>query len=182
MNQVVADSNYTQTSFFEFERNFSEKTWLPQLKAHFPIALVLFVVYTIATFLGLRFMGKRQPFNLRYALVLWNSAFAVFSIVVSSRVIPERIHVVQNYGWEHSMCKLESYTGPIALWGACVFPLSKIVLLGDTLFVIMRKQELTVLHWWHHISTTLYTWYMTGERQVSQLLIMHSNNMCIDRD
>ena len=82
------------------------------------------------------------------------------------RVVPERWYVVCTHGWVHSVCALESYTGPVALWRSCLFVLSKIALLGDSMFIILRKQDLSVLHWWHHISTLVYTWYMTGERQV----------------
>ena len=82
------------------------------------------------------------------------------------RVVPERWYVVGTYGWVHSVCALESYTGPVTLWGSCLFVLSKIALLGDSVFIVLRKQDLSVLHWWHHISTLVYAWYMTGDRQV----------------
>ena len=98
-----------------------------------------------------------------------------FSLVC--RVVPERWYVVHTHGWVHSVCALESYTGPVALWGSCLFVLSKIALLGDSVFIVLRKQDLHAVHLWHHISTLVYTWYMTGERQVGTYIIdINSHN------
>jgi hypothetical protein len=44
-----------------------------------------------------------------------------------------------------------------------MFVLSKLPEFGDTLFIVLRKQPLIFLHWYHHILTLLYSWYAFKE-------------------
>lgn len=39
-----------------------------------------------------------------------------------------------------------------------MFGWSKLVELGDTLFLVAKKRPLTALHLWHHASVYVYTW------------------------
>lgn len=44
-----------------------------------------------------------------------------------------------------------------------LFILSKLPELGDTMFIVLRKQPLIFLHWYHHMLTLMYCWYAFKE-------------------
>ena len=37
--------------------------------------------------------------------------------------------------------------------------LSKVLELGDTMFIVLRKSQLNFLHWYHHTTALVYCWY-----------------------
>lgn len=40
-----------------------------------------------------------------------------------------------------------------------IFCISKVPELIDTLFIVLRKQKLIFLHWFHHATVLIYAWY-----------------------
>ena len=158
------ESNYSQAAFLTVEEHFSERDVVEFLIRTSPVTWVISAIYVAAIFGLQRYMRHRPPLNLRPALVAWSAFLAVFSIIGACRLIPERFHAVQNYGWTFSVCTMELHSGPVGFW-TFLFVLSKILELGDTLFIILRKQKLIFLHWYHHIIVLIFAFYTPAWEQ-----------------
>ena len=167
MMQGIPDSmiDLNQTAFLPIESDWKEKYVFMWLQRAYPAAWVCAFGYVLTVFALGRFMQNRPAFELRRTLVLWSGTLAIFSAFGAARTIPERSHVLSTHGWSHSICYNEYYTGPIALWNG-LFVLSKVYEFGDTIFIILRKQKLIFLHWYHHATVLLFSWYMAGHSQV----------------
>ncbi|CAG7819990.1 unnamed protein product [Allacma fusca] len=116
-------------------------------------------LYLILTFVGRKFMESRPPFQISSFMVWWNVLNALFAFVATIRAAPEVLHLaLKPDGVYNVVCKLDGHSYATSFWWL-MFVLSKFVELGDTAFIIMRKQPLSILHWWHHSTTLLITWY-----------------------
>merc|ERR1712055_1219947 len=105
-------------------------------------------------------MADRSPFQLRGLLTAWNIFLAVFSIMGAARTLPEFIYTISTQGFYHSLC-IPSFIEQDRVSGfwTWMFVLSKVPELGDTVFIVLRKQQLIFLHWYHHVTVLLFSWY-----------------------
>ena len=134
---------------FTFEREFdvwSAKQWSQD---HWmPLVASSGVLYLVIVFSGSALMASRAPFQLRGLLAAWSTLLATFSIIGFVRTAPELVHTLVYGGIKESVCNpsfLESNKAS-AFW-MWLFVLSKIPELGDTVFIVLRKQKLIFLHW-----------------------------------
>lgn len=125
-------------------------------------------VYMLFIFVGQYYMQSRERFELRGTLVVWNTCLASFSFMGACRTLPEFIHVLRNYGLYHSVC-VPSFIEQDRVSGfwTWMFVLSKLPELGDTVFIVLRRQPLIFLHWYHHITVLLYSWFSYTEYTAS---------------
>ncbi|CAG7838170.1 unnamed protein product [Allacma fusca] len=115
-------------------------------------------MYLLAIFAGQKVMKNFDAFKLRPALLVWNTFLAIVSIIGFCRTFPETLYnLKQPSGLYMTICTYDIHNYATGFW-ALVFTLSKIFELGDTAFIILRKQKLIFLHWYHHISVIMLTW------------------------
>lgn len=119
------------------------------------------LVYLAAVFLGRRWMRYRKPYSLRRELAVWNAALALLSIVGFVRLTPSLMEKLTEEGFASSVCSTRKVANPNVFWIA-VFALSKVVEFGDTMFIVLRKTPLMFLHWYHHFTVCLFSWYMAS--------------------
>lgn len=124
----------------------------------------LFMVFTLPSLLK---QLKVKPIQLKGLVAFWNLLLSVFSFVVLVGVgVPySRLWASEDMldvfcgsgaGWKH----LFSAGNPNGmLFWAYMFALSKYAELFDTLFLILRQKPVNFLHWFHHATVLLYTWF-----------------------
>uniref|UniRef100_A0A023FB42 Elongation of very long chain fatty acids protein n=1 Tax=Triatoma infestans TaxID=30076 RepID=A0A023FB42_TRIIF len=154
--------------FFNFEEEFIHQDTRVWMTKNWTISFYFCALYMVLIFGGQYYMQSRPRFNLKGVLCIWNSLLAAFSIMGACRTAPELFHVLKNYGLYHSIC-IPSYIELDRVAGVWTwfFVLSKLPELGDTIFIVLRKQPLIFLHWYHHITVLLYSWFSYTEYTAS---------------
>lgn len=149
---------------FEFESEFNHFNYRKWMTENWTVAFYYVGIYMAFIFGGQYYMQNRPRFEMRRTLIVWNCALAAFSIMGACRTLPEFFHVLRNYGIYHSIC-VPSFIEQDKVSGfwTSMFVLSKLPELGDTVFIVLRKKPLIFLHWYHHITVLLYTWYSFTE-------------------
>jgi len=133
-------------------------------------------IYVVLVFAGRYLMSSRAPFKLNRLLTVWNIALASMSIYAFARVAPEFFNVLLGpNGFHNSICEWPAHNGATAFW-SFVLLLSKVVELGDTAFIVLRKQNLLFLHWYHHVTTLMSWWIMYYHYEPVQMwyIVMNS--------
>jgi len=169
--EVPCENHYLEP--FEFENlNLSYcRRWMGQ---NWTLSVYASAIYILLIFTGRHWMKSRSPFSLRRRLFLWNLILALFSIFGFLRTFPEINYVLKTTGFYRTVCERKDHNSATAFWG-WFMTLSKLLELGDTAFVVLRKQPLIFLHWYHHITVLVYCWITYEEYDPSLRWFMTMN-------
>ena len=160
--------NYDPLLFLRFEwENISDEAYFSHAKFYFNyywLAFPISLAYLITIVVLERWMKKRQAFHLKTPLIMWNFALAVFSIYGAFRAVPALISDLAHESTVATLCyvSINCETCRHFRMFIYVFAYSKVVELGDTLFLVLRKRPVIFLHWYHHITVLWFTWYATS--------------------
>ncbi|KAH7717966.1 GNS1/SUR4 family protein [Aphelenchoides avenae] len=132
------------------------------------------ILYLIAVQQLERWMRPRPPMQLKGALTVWNGGLALFSILGAIRTTEEFAHTMLNEGLYRSLCYCFDPTSVSAHW-FLFFAISKVVELGDTVFLAVRKRKLTFLHCYHHCTVLVYTFHSGAEHLAAGRWFMWMN-------
>lgn len=116
------------------------------------------LAYVAVIFSLQRWMKGRERYDLRRPLFMWSLTLALFSAYGFYVSGTAHIHLLFTQGWRASVCDEIMVTGRRGLW-SFVFCFSKFPELFDTVFIVLRKQKLIFLHWYHHVTVFIYCWY-----------------------
>lgn len=143
----------------EVMRRFFQRYW--------HLSIYISFIYLLFIYFLRKYMNSRSPFHLRSVAIIWNGILAIFSIICTLRVTPVYYHQLTRNSFYFLVCdkSLVERTPTLVLWGT-LFTFSKIWELGDTILIILRKQNLMFLHFYHHVVAVTAIWYATY-REVS---------------
>ena len=139
----------------EFVNNFNLDYWQKWHSKNWTICIWFAFSYIVAVHFGLAYMKDRKPYQLRLPLAVWNGVLGVFSITGSFVMVPEILKVLKNDGFRRACCENSFVKDNQVLFWSWLFVWSKVLEFGDTAFIILRKQKLTFLHWYHHAMTVI---------------------------
>ncbi|NWT08802.1 ELOV6 protein, partial [Vireo altiloquus] len=121
-------------------------------------SFIISFIYLVLVFGIQHFMKERRPFSLRAPLTLWSFSLTLFSFIAACRVWKQMVFLLRTKGFKRSVCTQAFYVHPVSKLWIYLFVLSKLVELGDTLFIVLRKKKLIFLHWYHHLATFILAW------------------------
>jgi len=177
-NTTLYSNNETYPHIFGFERLFDSKEYVDSLmnwmNTNWTLSIKYSLVYIILVFAGKSYMQNRPRYELRLPLIIWNIILAVFSIIGTIRVWPDFVYTIRKHGIVHSVCD-NSYAYGITGFWSFMFVMSKLPELVDTLFIVLRKQELIFLHWYHHATVLMYCWFSYKDYTASGRWFMTMN-------
>lgn len=137
---------------FDAEKSveFSHKYW------HW--SLFFSAAYLVSIFALKRWMRDREKYDLRRPLFFWSLCLSLFSFWGFYICGIEYLKYFYYNGWERTTCDRVLTSRRLGLW-SFLFCFSKFPELVDTYFIVLRKQKLIFLHWYHHITVYIYCWY-----------------------
>jgi len=163
----MAENNYNTTGVWPENDTPLNSYLIKTLDDHWRLCFKSAAVYVVAIFSGQWLMKRYTRFGLSNLLALWSGALAIFSILGSLRMVPHLFNTVRYEGFHASVCESGWMDLPVIQFWTSLFSISKIIELGDTVFIVLRKQPLIFLHWYHHITVLIYTWYSYTDRTSS---------------
>lgn len=119
------------------------------------------MLYVIAIFGGQAIMKKYERFDLKFPLAYWNLSLSIFSFMGMVRVVPHFFYLMYTKGFHEVACGAPEplYGDGAAGFWVQAFIISKLFELIDTAFIVLRKRPLLFLHWYHHVTVLLFTWF-----------------------
>ncbi|XP_033097545.1 elongation of very long chain fatty acids protein 6-like [Anneissia japonica] len=150
----------TPQDLFVFEKQFDTLAWRKWLEQNWTYSILIAAIYIPAVFTGINIMKDRRPFNVRYPLIFWNILLGIFSIAGACRSVPVMINVLIHDGWYQSVCDSKYFWPEYSGIWSVLFVLSKVPELGDSVFIILKKQKMQLLHWYHHATVLICVFYL----------------------
>ncbi|XP_064632785.1 very long chain fatty acid elongase 6-like [Lineus longissimus] len=167
IDSMITGVNRTVAVVFDFEKKWlseTEPSFMNWMLKNWTMCFIYSLVYIAIVHCGRMYMENRPRYELRPALTMWSAILGAFSLMGAIRTWPELIYSIYEHGVQHSVCSPSYFYDPVTAFWSFMFTVSKVYELGDTMFIVLRKQQLIFLHWYHHVTVLIYVWYSYTER------------------
>jgi len=147
--------------YFDFEKEYDPLPVLQWMQQNSMVPVFACAAYGALILWGQHAMSKREPWNWRRTMAVWNLGLSVFSWIGMFRTLPQLAHNLYYMSFRDNLCldpRATYGSGSTGLW-VQLFILSKFPELIDTFFIVIHKKPLIFLHWYHHITVLLYCWH-----------------------
>jgi len=140
--------------------------WIRDASGYFDNNFALYATAAIADYpllyLGQVVMHEKKAVKVpALVLFLWNFFWAVFSGACFYHIAPVIIQQTQLHGFKDGVC-YDTYieVSPTANLFRFFFIAAKLFEMGDTVWLVLRKKPVILLHHWHHLTVMLYCWHI----------------------
>jgi hypothetical protein len=142
--------------------------WSRWTSEHWEIPIAATIAYLVLLRVLTDFMARRDKFQMKY-LYLWNLGLSLFSCAGVVYCVPRLLAGENNglftRGPYASVCSHASVYGfGKAGFFVAAFIYSKLAELFDTLWLVLGKRPVILLHWYHHFTVLLYCWHSYSAR------------------
>uniref|UniRef100_F6UJ69 Elongation of very long chain fatty acids protein 6 n=1 Tax=Monodelphis domestica TaxID=13616 RepID=F6UJ69_MONDO len=141
---------------YEFEKQFNENEAIQWMQENCSTSF-LFAGRFLCLVFSFRYMLRLRSFH-SLGKPIWIYTTATFCPPIYYHLIFFFIFMVFTKITSVSTC-ISPYFRNLLKEMFFVTKKSFLSCLGDTIFIILRKQKLIFLHWYHHITVLLYSWY-----------------------
>lgn len=167
-------TDYKHSYVLPFERLDNSMEITLALQRHWHWSILLSLLYYAVIRLLANTMRNRKPFQLRTALFLWNTSLALFSLVAFIRFSEDVLYQLVHHGLVHTIC-YSCHPNRVAAFWAFLFLISKVVELGDTLFLVLRKKPIIFLHYYHHMAVLVCSAHVGADNAAPAMLFIPMN-------
>ncbi|GMR46567.1 hypothetical protein PMAYCL1PPCAC_16762 [Pristionchus mayeri] len=169
--------NHTELGEILTEEVFNYKRASKWMDDHVGLAVQAVIVYLVLIFSIKFWMRNRQPFNVKTPLSIWNFIIANLSGACALAMSYEYFYTLYMFGVNSTICEArdEYFTGRIG-YAVFVLMLVRLPEFIDSFFIVLRKQPLLFIHWYHHAVTLLVGWmtYSAGWPASVHLIFVNS--------
>ena len=143
--------------------------WTRWTSEHWVIPLSSCVVYLIMVFFLPGIMEAKAKLRLQPVVIVWNFGLSFFSVCGLVYCVPHLLFGEEaglfTRGFHASVCSHASTYGfgKVGFF-VYLFIYSKLAELLDTLWLVLRKSPVILLHWYHHVTVLLYCWHAYSVR------------------